>query len=91
MDPRDPPQHNKEETPESKRAMQVPIDARKLRPPAHGKTATPIVYPWPPYDGSCQTKQRQTDPADAVHKTTGRSQQKIRMELYDPPDGGQPR
>ena len=58
IDSRGSPQQNEEDEPESKRAVQVPIDARKLRSPADGQASTPILHPWPPDEGSCQPQKR---------------------------------
>src|ERR1700676_2734659 len=67
IDPGDSPHQNKQKTPESERAVQIPGDPRKMRSPVHGQAATPILNSRPPYNGSRQTKRRQTNCAEAVH------------------------
>src|ERR1700674_5535560 len=72
IDPGDSPHQNKEKTPKSERAMQVPDDPRKICSPFHSQASTPILNSRPPYNGSRQTKRRHTDCANSVHKTAGR-------------------
>src|SRR5260370_40910901 len=67
IDPGDSPHQNKEKTPKSERAVQVPADSRKMCSPVHGQAATPIPNSRPPYNGSRQTKARHTDCANALH------------------------
>src|SRR5579864_4112851 len=74
IDPGDSPHQNKEKTPESERAVQVPANARKMRSPVHCQTATPILNSRPPYNSSRQTKRGHTYCANAVHNTASRSE-----------------
>jgi hypothetical protein len=81
------PHQNEEEGPRPERAVDVPSEPRKVRPPIHAEAEAPALDSRPPYDRSRQTEQRHTHGAKPVDKAADAPGQEVGVKIHEPFDG----